>query len=340
MPQVAKVTAVDYYLPQNVLTNEALAEVFPEWSAEKIFAKTGILERHIAAQDETATDLAFFAASRLIANYCIDRSSIDFIILCTQAPDYILPTSACLLQDRLRVPTSCGALDINLGCSGYVYGLALAKGLIESGIRKNVLLVTSDTYSKFINPHDRSVRTIFGDGAAATLVSAVEQAESCIGSIVMGTDGSGAQNLIVPAGGAREPRSVNTSIENTDESGNVRSKNELFMDGSEVMNFTLSSVPKAMANLLESAGKTSDDIDHVIFHQANGFMLDALRKKTKIPQEKFVVEMDTVGNTVSSTIPIAIARARSKGRIKNGDTALLLGFGVGYSWGGAIVRLF
>ncbi|GGC83822.1 3-oxoacyl-ACP synthase III family protein [Undibacterium terreum] len=340
MPTSAKILAIEYHLPNGVLSNQALAEVFHEWSADKIFEKTGIYERHIAGEGETAADLAYFAANKLFDSNNIEKSGIDFLIFCSQTPDHFLPSSACLLQDRLNLPTSCAALDINIGCSGYVYGLSLCKGLIETGIAKNVLLLTSDTYSKLIHPQDRSVRTLFGDGAAATLISSVESAHSKLGPFVLGTDGAGAKNLIVPSGGFRERHQMGVAAEYTDGSGNTRSKMNLFMDGPEVMNFTLSSVPKVFRQLLESAGKTMDDIDHVIFHQANQFMLEALRKKIKIPPEKFIIEMDTVGNTVSSTIPIAIARAKEKGQVRSGDVAVLLGFGVGYSWGGTIVELF
>ncbi|MDO8032664.1 ketoacyl-ACP synthase III [Janthinobacterium sp. SUN128] len=338
MQNHAQLTAIAYHLPQATLTNDALAQELGEWSAQKIFDKTGIAERHIAAADETASDLAFHAAEKLFSEHAIERDGIDFLILCTQAPDHLLPSSACVLQQRLRLPTSCGALDINLGCSGYVYALAMAKGLIEAGIRKQVLILTADTYSKFINPRDRSVRTLFGDAAAASLVSGGATQQG-LGPFVLGTDGSGAKNLIVPAGAMRLPRSAATAVESEDASGNWRSQDDLFMDGAEIVQFTLGAVPRTMQELLDAAGKTLDDIDHVIFHQANKFMLDALRRKIRIPEAKFVIEIDTVGNTVSSTIPIAIARARQSGRIHPGDTALLLGFGVGYSWAGTLVQL-
>ena len=334
----ARIAAIAYHLPAATLDNDALAQLFPDWTAQKIADKTGIVRRHIAAAGETAGDLAFHAATTLFETHAIDRQAVDFIILCTQAPDYLLPTTACLLQARLALPTSCGALDINLGCSGYVYGLALAKGLVEAGIRRNVLLLTADTYSKLINPLDRSVRTLFGDGASATLIAAGD-GPAALGPFVLGTDGAGAANLMVPAGGMRLPRSAASAVERTDAAGNVRSQDQLFMDGAQIMQFTLSSIPRVMRELLEEAGKTLDDIDHVILHQANQFMLEALRKKMKIPAEKFIVELDTVGNTVSSTIPIAIARARANGRIRAGDTALLLGFGVGYSWAGTLATL-
>lgn len=338
MSHYAQLTAVAYHLPQAILTNAALEQEFSDWPAQKILDKTGIAQRHIAAPGETASDLAYHAAEKLFATHDVARADIDFLILCTQAPDYLLPSSACVLQQRLGLPTSCGALDINLGCSGYVYALAMAKGLIESGIRKKVLLLTADTYSKYINARDRSVRTLFGDGAAASVIAAGAP-QQALGPFVLGTDGSGANNLIVPAGGMRTARSAATASETEDASGNWRSQDDLFMDGAQIVQFTLGAVPRTMQELLTAAGKTLDDIDHVIFHQANKFMLDALRRKIRIPEDKFVIEIDTVGNTVSSTIPIAIARARASGRIQPGDTALLLGFGVGYSWAGTLARL-
>ena len=201
----AAVKAVASYLPPGLLTNEHLAGEFGDWDAAKILEKTGIARRHVAAEDECASDLGVEAARRLFASGACTASDVDFLLFCTQSPDYFLPTTSCLMQERLGLRTDCGALDFNQGCSGYVYGLALAKGLVESGAARNVLLVTAETYSKFINPHDRGVRTIFGDGAAATLVAGVESDEELLGPFVFGTDGRGACNLIVPSGGARRP---------------------------------------------------------------------------------------------------------------------------------------
>ena len=191
---------IAYYLPKEILTNEQIAEQFPEWSAEKVANKVGITERHISAPDETATDMAYQAAERLFAQG-VDRNIIDFVLLCTQSGDYFLPSSACLLQDRLGLSKNCGALDFNLGCSGYEYGLALSKGLIVAGIAKNILLLTAETYTKYIHPKDKGNRTIFGDGASASLISTEGFAE--IGEVVLGTDGSGAENLIVRSLSAR-----------------------------------------------------------------------------------------------------------------------------------------
>ncbi len=191
------------YLPETILTNEQLAAIYPEWNAGKILEKTGIRQRHVCAPDECASDLAEQAAKRLFAAGQIAPASIDFVLLATQTPDYLLPTTACILQHRLGIPTSAGALDYNLGCSAYVYGLALAKGLLASGVASNLLLIMAETYSKHIHPMDKSVRTIFGDAAAATLLTRATAAR--IGEFVLGTDGAGASQLMVPVGGAPAP---------------------------------------------------------------------------------------------------------------------------------------
>jgi 3-oxoacyl-[acyl-carrier-protein] synthase-3 len=326
------------FFPDQVLTNNELAAIYPEWPADKILDKTGINERRIAAENQTAGDLAYEAALKLFAQGQITAQDVDFIILCTQAPDYVLPTTACLLQDRLSVSRQAGALDINLGCSGFVYGLSLAKGLIETGAARCVLLLTADTYSKYIHPMDKSVRTLFGDAAAATAIVATEGTSEGIGPFVFGTDGSGAKNLIVEAGMFRMPKSPESSIEVTDDSGNVRTRENLYMNGADVMAFSLKEVPKAVDALLLKAGRAKEDIDFFVLHQANKFMLEALRKKLKTPPEKLPILVDDCGNTVSSTIPIALFKLRQQGRLKSGHRLMLIGFGVGYSWAACLLN--
>jgi len=331
----ACVTAIEYYLPEGILDNEQLAAEFVDWSAAKIEEKTGIVERRIADSGECASDLAEKACLKLLSSGVIDAADIDYLLLCTQSPDYFLPTTACLLQSRLNLSTRTGALDFNLGCSGYVYGLGLAKGLIETGQARNVLLVTAETYSKFIHPGDRSVRTIFGDAAAATLVQERE-GPSRLGPFVYGTDGRGAGNLIVPTGGAR-CRSVQ-AVDEQDRFGNIRNAGNLYMNGAEIFTFTLQSVPKAVQQLLQCSSKTLEDFDLVVFHQANQYMLEHLRKKMKIAPEKFYVALRTFGNTVSATIPIALKDALEHRALAPGTRVLLVGFGVGYSWGAAALE--
>jgi 3-oxoacyl-[acyl-carrier-protein] synthase-3 len=338
MPTYARIDSIEYALPAKLVDNEALATEFPEWSVEKIAEKTGISSRYIVDEDECASDLAVKAAETLFNSSAINKEDIDFLLLCTQSPDYFLPTTACLVQDRLGLPTSCGALDFNLGCSGFVYGLGLAKGLIETGQAKNILLITAETYSRFINKKDKSVRTLFGDGAAATLLTAYDNESPMIGPFVYGTDGRGGENLIVPHGGLRNEITPSSHIETSDQSSNFRARKDLYMNGSEVFTFTLKEVPKSLNQLLELSGKSIDDIDLFVFHQANKFMLDSLLKKTKIPKEKFFLAYQKFGNTVSSTVPIAMKEALLANRLSPGDTVLLMGFGVGYSWAGTLIR--
>lgn len=334
----AAIKAIEYHLPDKVLTTADLAAEFPKWPVAKIEKKTGISERHIAAPGECSSDLAFAAARKLFTSGAATPGDIDGLLFCTQSPDYLLPATACVLQHRLGIPKKSFAVDFNQGCSGFIYGLGIAKGLIETGQAKRVLLLTAETYSKFIHPQDRSVRTIFGDAAAATLIEAVDEPAPLIGPFVWGTDGSGAKNLMVPSGGMRCPRSAETAQEFEDASGNRRTRDNLFMNGAEIFDFTLRTVPKAFEDLLTCAAKTREQIDLFIFHQANRYMLDSLRMGLNLPESKFYVAMRHSGNTVSSTIPIALKHAWSEGRLSRGSTVMVLGFGVGYSWGAALVR--
>jgi 3-oxoacyl-[acyl-carrier-protein] synthase-3 len=339
MTKHAAIKGIRSFLPAGTLTNEKLAEEFGQWHADQIFDKTGVSVRHVSGPDECASDLGVAAARKLFNEGLCSPEQIDFLILVTQMPDYFMPTSACLVQDRLGLPTSCGAIDINLGCSGFIYGLAMAKSVVESGVAQNVLLITSDTYTKWINSQDRSTRTLFGDGAAATFVTAVESDSQLIGPFVLGTDGKGLKDIVVPAGGFRCPPTAETKIEKKDETGSVRSAENLYMNGGEVLSFTLKVVPPLFAELLNKSGATMDEVDLVIPHQANKFMLERLRGKLKIPAEKFWIDMKESGNTVSATIPIAIETALNQGRLAPGKRALLAGFGVGYSWGATMIKI-
>jgi 3-oxoacyl-[acyl-carrier-protein] synthase-3 len=333
----ANIKAVTYVLPERVVTNADLAAEFQGWTVDRIQSKTGIEQRHIAGDGEFASDLAVRAAEKLLTSGVISRDAIDALFFCTQSPDYFLPTTACVIQQRLGLSTAVAALDFNLGCSGFIYGLGLAMGFIRSGQARNVLLLTADTYSKFIHPADRSVRTIFGDAAAVTLVSAVEGEAGVGGPFVYGTDGGGAGNLIVPAGGLRRPRVANAEVL-TDKGGNQRTENHLFMNGPEIFNFTLRVVPPMFEAILARAGLAREAIDLFVFHQANQYMLEHIRKRLDIPPEKFVVSMQGCGNTVSSTVPIALAMAAASGQLRRGMKVMLMGFGVGYSWGGTVIR--
>ena len=303
---------IEQYLPKKTTDNLVLSAQYPKWSADKILMKTGIASRHIASDNETALDLAERASRRLIDKDGINKDTIDFLLICTQSPEYTLPSTSCLLHERLGLPKTAGALSIDHGCSGFIYGLSLAKGLIAGGMARNVLLVTAETYTKYIAAEDKSTRTIFGDGAAATLID--EEIACKIGAFSFGTDGSGAEKLIVR-------------------------DNKLFMDGPEIFNFTLDIVPNTMADVLARNNLTHGDIDLYVFHQANKFMLDTIRKANGLPRDKFYVNLETTGNTVSSTIPIALKQLDDAGRLKPGMKVMLMGFGVGLSWGATIITI-
>ena len=326
----AAVGNISIHLPERVETNEELSADNPRWDMELIASKTGVYERRIAAAGETSADLGVKAAQKLFREHNIDPKSIDFLLFCTQTPDYPLPTSACLIQDRLGLPTSAGALDFNLGCSGFVYGLSLADGLIRSGAAKRILFITSETYSKFIDKNDRSLRTIFGDGAAATLIESSDQQE--LSSFKFGTDGSGADTLIVANGGHRK------SDDAIGPRKRKRWKSDLYMDGPALIQFTVGSIPGLCDSILQEESLTQDDIDVFLFHQATRKMLDQLRQTMKIDPAKLPLRMEKVGNTVSSTLPILIHQLRESGDLEVDSKNLLIGFGVGWSWAGCMWR--
>ncbi len=332
-----RIERIDYSLPVATLTNEDLENIYSNWTASKIFKKTGINIRH-CVKEERISDLACEASEKLFNHGGIDRQRVDFLLLCTQSPDYFLPTTACIVQNRLGLNKKIGALDFNLGCSGFVYGLALAKGLIQSGSARNVLLLTAEMYSRYIHPMDKSARTIFGDGAAATFISGDRNSKEKIGEFFFGTDGRGAENLIVPAGGTALPKSSKTNIETVDDSGSIRTSENLFMNGPEIFNFTLEEIPGAVKETLVKNNLSLSDINLFVFHQANRFMLEALRDKIGIPEDRFYINMAEKGNTVSASIPIALKDAVDERRLKQGDKVLIAGFGVGYSWSSCVLN--
>jgi 3-oxoacyl-[acyl-carrier-protein] synthase III len=324
----AEIGPISVCFPERVETNEQLQAQFPDWDMSAIGEKTGIKQRYIAEPDQTASDLAVAATEKLFSENGIDRSSIDFVLLCTQTPDYPLPTTACLLQQRLGLRESCGALDFNLGCSGFVYGLALADGLIRTGAAKRVLLLTAETYSKYIVEDDRSLRTIFGDAAAATLVDACE--DQGVSAFQFGTDGNGADTLLVVDGGTRvksqaiKPRH------------RKRWASRLYMDGPSLMSFTVVAVPKLIDQVLELAKLSKADIDLFLLHQATRKMLEQLQTRLELTDEKLPIRLENCGNTVSSTLPILINDLRREGRVRPFSPNLLIGFGVGWSWAGCV----
>jgi 3-oxoacyl-[acyl-carrier-protein] synthase III len=324
----AAIRGIEYVLPKQTLDTSELSRIYPGGHIEKIDARTGIHSRHIAAQSQTASDLAFAAATKLFDRIAVLPARIDYLLLCTQSPECILPSTACLLQHRLEISEAAGAFDFNLGCSGFVYGLGLAEGLIASEQARSVLLITADTITKYIDPNDKGSRAIFGDAAAATLIEAT--AVSSLGPFVYGTNGEGGMDLTVP--GIRIAQQ-----EQTDQVADNRTR-FLFMDGGKIFDFALKVVPAAVQKVLWKAGLRVEDFALFVFHQANTYLLEELAGLIGIPREKMQITIAHCGNTGSCSIPIALRHAAMENRMSVGDRVMLVGFGVGYSWSATILR--
>lgn len=319
----SRISAVAYQLGEVLEDNQALLSENPSWDVTAIENATGIVSRRLSRPDQTASDLAIAAADKLFLTTGMNRAQINALILCTQSPDYLIPTTACILQDKLKLSTALMAFDINMACSGYIYGLALARSLIASGQASTVLLLNADTYSKFIVKTNRTCRPLFGDGASATLVEAIE-GEERIGPFDFGTDGRGHEKLILRGSGTRLPAQHPAQL-------------NLEMDGAGILMFTMSVVPRTVDALLKKTGLAKNDIDLFVFHQASKKVLDNLERVLAIPEDKMYRSFAQHGNTVSASIPVALAEAVSEGRLKPGYRLMLIGFGVGLSWGGCLV---
>lgn len=328
---------IAYFLPETVETNEDLCQQNPTWQMDRVVTRTGVLRRHIAKADETALDLSLRATRLLLDRNPSLIQCLDGVIFCTQTPDYVMPPNACMLHRELELPDSVFALDINLACSGYIYALALAEGLIAAGTCSNMLLVNSDTYSKLINKGDRSARSLFGDGAAASWIVAASEGAGLL-DIICETAGSEYEKFYVPAGGHRQPLTLHSQEPATDTSGNVRTVRDIHMDGMGVLSFVNSKVPGQVYRLLARNGLLMKDLDLVIFHQASKLALDSLARTLKLSDERVFRNYAFIGNTVSASIPISLACALQEGRLKGGELVLLSGFGVGLSWASALVR--
>lgn len=290
----------------------------PDWDSEKILGSTGVEERYVSSEEESAMLLGILAAKK------IDKKSLENVDLCifaSQSPEYALPTTACIIQERLKLDKNCAAFDINLGCSAFPYALSVVSSMLENHICSKALIICSDTYTKYIKKDNRTCRPLFSDGAAAVIVT--RSSDSKIGPFLLGTDGSGAENLIV----RNSASNIEKDVEKT-----------LYMNGSEVLLFTMSNVPKGIETLLENAKLNIDDIDMFFLHQASKVVMENIKRKLKISDEKFPTNYQKYGNTVSATIPILMAQEAKNGNLKRGMTILLFGFGVGYSYGGCIVK--
>ena len=337
MPRAA-IRDIDYYLPETEITNEHLSAENPSWDMAVVEQRSGVVRRRVARQDQTALDLALEAAERLLQRHSSLREELDALLFCTQSPDYIMPPNSSVLHQRLELRENVFALDFNLACSGYVYGLAMAQGLIASGSARNVLLVNADTYSKYIHPQDRAARVLFGDGAAVTWIDSSDDGNGVL-DVLCATGGKHHERFIIRAGGCRLPRSAETSREEVDRSGNIRSAENIEMDGMGILTFVNSKVPAQVRELLQRNALESKDIDLFVFHQASKMALDSLARLLSIEETRMFSNLREIGNTVSASIPIALKDALDAGRVKRGDRVVLSGFGVGLSWASALVRV-
>jgi len=332
----AIIKAISYVLPKDSLTHDELCERFGKEVMEKIASVTGIKNRRRASADMCASDMAFEAACLLFEKTKINKDEIDLLIMATQTPDYLMPTTACILQDRLSLKKSCAAFDINLGCSQFVYSLSCANAYLKSKMAKKVLLLTGDTVTRTIHPLDKSSVTIFGDGACATLLELCDSGGIC--DFDFGTDGASYKDLIIPAIGFRHKKSDADFLETKDVNGNIRTNYNMYINGIGIFSFANKVIPQSINSLLEKNSLKISDIDLFIFHQAGEKIIRHSAKKLNIPEEKLYFKMSDIGNCGGSSIGIAIADAAINHRLKSGQKIVLSAFGVGLSWSSVLLE--
>ncbi|PTA50804.1 ketoacyl-ACP synthase III [Shewanella morhuae] len=312
-------------------------DIFTQEEANKIFASTGIHSRRILPSHLCASDMCIAAAQTLLQRLDWPPETIDILIYVSQDSDYALPATACLMQHRLGLPQSAACLDVSLGCSGFVYGTWIASQLLNSSNGKRALVLCGDTSSRHLLPDDRGTLPLFGDAGVAT---ALEYDENWPDSYaVFGTDGTGGQHIAVKAGGRRNPTMPGLSSRSRDEEQRLYKESRLYLNGAAVFSFTLKVVPKLVKDALLLAQLEVDDLDMVVMHQANHFILEHLRKKVKVPGDKYLIDMKDFGNTSSASVPLAICHQLSDFFTKETKKVMLGGFGVGWSWGAIITDI-
>jgi len=341
------INAISYYLPEKTIDNETIIKEFFEYggeskfeiTSETIFQQCGIKKRYVAELEDTTKDLGNRAAEILFQEWKIDKSKIDYLIFVSDASEYKGPATSCIMQHNLGLAQTTAAIDIQHGCTGFIYGLSIAKAVINAQLAKNVLLVTSDAPTKVIHPEDIELRSIFSDGAAATLISNTKLKNGInakIEDFIFGTDGQGEKYLWVERSATKNPPDV-AWLKQYEHLPTGLGGGRLKMDSPQIFLFAVRRVPQLVKAILEKHTLKINDIDFFIFHQANGTMLDFLRKRLKIPKEKFIISIEHIGNTVSATLPIALKEMVDDDRIKPGQKILAAGFGIGYSWGATIL---
>ncbi len=323
--------------PATTLGNAELEDRFGEKSVRSLLKLAGITQRRIVGPGQCASDLALTAAERVLRHHDFDRSLIDLLIFVSQTPDYRIPTTASVLHGKLGLGANCATFDINQACSAYPYALRIAHSMIATGAAHHALILNADALTTLIHPLDRSLVPLHGDAACATLVGPCEPGFGFEG-FSLGTDGSGAKYLNIPAGGARTPSSSETAIETTDSDGCVRSRDNLRMDGLAVFHFTTFQVPELIKQALKSLDIALEQIDLVILHQANRKIVDLVYKALRVPANKQFHYVEDVGNSGGPSTAVTLAEAWRQGRIAPGSRTLLCSFGAGLTWGTAAIR--
>lgn len=332
------ISAISYYVPGYVERNIDLADEYPHKVNAQLIEQVGVKEKHIIAKDLKASHLALRAAQQLLEETGFDKNNLDALIYCSEHHDYVTPPTSCVLHGELGLGPNTGTFDMTHGCSGYLYGLAMAKGLISGLGMKNILFLTASATTKYIDPANLSLRLLFGDAGSATLVTdSGERKYGQLGEFVLGTNGAAFTKIIIRDGREANPLSDESYKERTDQFGNVFTDKGLRMDGPGILLFILKRVPALIEETLAKNGLQKEDIDLYVLHQANYFALEYVRKKMKLEEGRFFYDMEKFGNTVQATVPIGLNDAMSKGLIKPGYKVLIAGFGTGLSWGATVL---
>ena len=328
------IKALTACVPQDIVYNKDLGYLIPEEEIEKTINNIGIEQRRIAAPDVTASDLCYKAAQQLFADNNIEPDSIDVLLFMSQTADYRIPATSCLLQHRLGLPRETLCFDISLGCSGYLFALSAAFAYASMDGVNRVLLLDGETFSKIVNRRDKVDWPLYGDAGTATLIEKGEYGDS---TFILNTDGSGEETLKIHAG-MRNPITSESCVEREREDGNIRTDLEVFMDGMDVFNFAISKGPKSVKQILKETERSVEDLDYLVFHQANRFMMDFFVKKLKVSPDKVPYCIHKFGNTSSASVPLTISSELS-GRLMGDNLVLMSGFGAGLSWGSAIINM-
>lgn len=326
------ISALSACVPRDVVYNKDLGHLIPEQEIDKVINNIGVVERRIAPPDVTASDLCYRAALQLFKDNDVDPESIDVLLFMSQTADYRIPATSCLLQHRLGLPKGTMCIDLSQGCSGYLFALSTAFAYASMPGINRVLLLDGETFSKIVNRRDKVDWPLYGDAGTATLVEKGDFGQS---TFMLYTDGSG-ENMLKIHAGMRNPITPQSCVEREQEDGNIRSDLEVFMDGMDVFNFAISKVPKSVKHLLAQTGRTIDDVDYLVFHQANRFMMDFFVKKLKIAPDKVPYCIHKYGNTSSASVPLTIS-SELNGRLMGAHTVVLSAFGAGLSWGSVIM---